>query len=280
MDRVQNTLALTSKSNLAGSIDGKTMTEDEWKTALVAASANPPRILRAHTYLRTRFSSISRPALMACTEGIECVVKKNEPFLNRAMANDQVIGRIGNSSRAPVATVELVDVPKELIDSQAEIKDFSPGITHGSHFMADISKKREPILHIHVAANRSRFAQLSLLYGLAYCQHDHQFFYQNGTHLVFSLDHGHLFPNGPNWTPAMLKAMGPAVPDNTIHTGCSLTNAELTAARDLLERVSDQVLAAAVASIPSSWNVTDSERIALVSYLEKRRGELLSNLVN
>jgi hypothetical protein len=171
-----------------------------------------------------------------------------------------------------------VDVPQELIDAQSEIKDFSPGVTHGSHFMADISKKREPILHIHVGPNRSRFAELSLLYGLAYCQHDHQFFYQDGTNLVFSLDHGHLFPNGPNWTSPLLKGMPPAAPDATIESGCLLTKAELIAARDLLNRISDRVLTVAVASIPEDWHVSESERLDLLVYLEKRREQLLADL--
>jgi hypothetical protein len=215
---------------------------------------------------------------MACTEGIECVVKKNATFLNRAMANDQVIGRIGNAAAAPVGLVELIDVPKELIDAQPEIKDFPAGITHGSHFMADISKQREVIMHIHVGGNRERFAGLSLLYGLAHCQHDHQFFYQDGTHLVFSLDHGHLFPNGPNWTVDQLRAMPRATPDRTIEAGCTLTPGEIKAARDLLERVSDSVLAGAVSAIPDSWKVIESERVELLAYLEKRRNELLADL--
>lgn len=254
------------------------MTEGEWKSALTAAAAKPPRVLRAHTYLRTRFNSISRPALMACTEGVECVVKKNDAFLNRAMANDQVIGRIGHASAAPVGVVELVDVPKDLIDAQPEIKDFPAGLTHGSHFMADISKDREVIMHVHVGGNRSRFAELSLLYGLAHCQHDHQFFYQSGTNLVFSLDHGHLFPNGPDWTVDRLKGMPRAAPDTTIEAGCSITAAELKSARDLLERITNEVLAAAVKSIPDGWGVTEAERIELLLYPEKRREELLTDL--
>jgi hypothetical protein len=250
------------------------MTEDEWREALRIAAGHPPRILRAHTYLHTRFRSISRPALMACTEGVECVVKINSPDLRRAMVNDQIVGRIGNASEAPVGTVELINVPKELIDAQPEIADFPAGLTHGSQFMPDISKQREPILHIHVGPNRSRFAELALLYGVAFCQHDHQFFYQNGTQLVFSLDHGHLFPNGPNWTSARLKTMPDAVPDQFIESKCALTEAELDAARVMLTRITDTVLAAAVASIPDDWGVSENERVDLLVYLDKRREEL------
>ena len=256
------------------------MTTTEWKDALSAAATKPPRVLRAHTYLRTRYNSISRPALMACTEGIECVVKKNTPDLNRAMANDQVVGRIGNASAAPVATVELVDVAKELIDAQAEIKDFPPGVTHGSHFMGDISKHREAIMHVHVGENRSRFAELALLYGMAHCPYDHQFFYQNGTKLVFSLDHGHFFPHGPDRTSSGLSGMPRAGPDDTIRAGCALTPGELKMARDLLERITNPVLSQAVASIPESWRVSEPERIDLLVYLEKRRDELLADLSN
>jgi hypothetical protein len=73
--------------------------------------------------------------------------------------------------------------------------------------------------------------------------------------------------------------MGPAVPDKTIEAGCALAKAELIAASDLLKRVSDDVLVNAVASIPDDWRVSEAERIDLVMYLEKRRGELLANLV-
>jgi hypothetical protein len=247
----------------------------EWTALIAEKEAAAPAALTAHTYLRTRFSSISKPALMACSDGKEYVVKSiANPGLKRAMANDQVIGKAAAAMNAPVPAVALVNVPQELINAQPELADFVAGVTHGSAYMPDVSKTREVIAHVTVPENRRRFASLALLYGLAFVQHDHQFFYQDGTNLVWSFDHGHFFPSGPNWTVASLQGAVAATPDPTIVAGCALSPLELAAAKPSLNGITDDKLAAAIGAIPSAWDVTTPEKAELAIYLERRRDAL------
>ncbi len=134
----------------------------EWTALIAEKEAAPPSAVNAHTYLRTRFSSISKPALMACSDGHEYVTKSiANPGLRRAMANDQVMGRAAVAMSAPVPPVALVNVPQELINAQPELVDFIAGVTHGSRYMPDVSKTREGIAHVAVPENRGRFASLA-----------------------------------------------------------------------------------------------------------------------
>ncbi|MDZ4689066.1 MAG: HipA family kinase [Planctomycetaceae bacterium] len=250
-------------------------TAAEWTILIAAKEAAAPAAVTAHTYLRTRFSSISKPALMACSDGQEYVVKSiANPCLKRAMANDQVMGRAAAAMNAPVPTVALVNVPQDLINGQPELADFVAGVTHGSKYMPDASKTRQGIAHGTVPDNRGRFASLALLYGLALVQRDHQFFYQDGAHLVWSFDHGHFFPNGPNWSVASLQGVPPATPDAQIVAGCALSLLELAGAKPRLNRVTDDVLAEAIGAVPAAWDVTPDEKAELAVYLERRRDEL------
>jgi hypothetical protein len=249
---------------------------DEWRALIAVKEAVPVEATDAHTYLRTRFSSASNPALMACTDGREYVVKSvANPQLQRAMANDQVMGRAAAAMNAPVPPVALVNVPQELINAQPELADFVAGISHGSNYMPDTSKTRQGFAHLAVPENRNRFASLAMFYGLAFVQHDHQFFYQDGTHHVWSFDHGHFFPNGPNWTIASLQAAPDAVPDGTIVVNCALSPIELAVAKPSLAAVTTDTIAMAIGAVPAAWGLSVAEKVELAIYLERRRDRLI-----
>jgi hypothetical protein len=188
------------------------------------------------------------------------------------MANDQVMGRAAAAMNAPVPAISLVRVNQALIDAQAELADFIAGSLHGSHYMPDVSKTRQGFAHLAVPANRSRFASLAMLYGLAFVQYDHQFFYQDGTHHVWSFDHGHFFPNGPNWTVTSLQT----APDATIVVNCTLSAQELTAAKPSLAGVTTDVIASAMGAIPAAWGVSSAEKVEWAVYLERRRDRLIA----
>lgn len=250
-------------------------TPNEWQHLIMAKEALPAEITNAHTYLRTRFSSVSKPALMACSDGQEYVVKSiANPLLHRAMANDQVIGRTAVAMNAPVPPVSLVKVPQGLVDGQPELADFVSGVTHGSRYMPDASKTRQGFAHLTVPENRRRFASLAMLYGLAFVQHDHQFFYQDGTHYVWSFDHGHCFPDGPNWSVASLRAAPDATPDETIVRNCGLSPMELAIEKPSLAGVTTDVIATAIGAVPAAWGVSPAEKVELAVYLEGRRDRL------
>lgn len=114
------------------------------------------------------------------------------------------------------------------------------------------------------------------MYGLAGCFSDHQFFYEDGTHWVWSFDHGHFFYGGPNWTPVSLASSPTAAPDPTIVNTCRLTPEEVQNALPNLRSALNESLALAVSSPAAAWGITMDDRIVLAEHLATRRDRLLT----
>jgi len=152
---------------------------------------------------------------------------------------------------------------------------FSPGLSHASVIIEGRYDGWD-FEHTGDQTNRQRYALLALLYGLTGAD-DHQFIYEKAApHLVYSVDHGHFFAGGPEWTVDSLHSAGPAVPDVHITRGVMLSAPQLRGAVTVLDSVSDAVIASAVASPPDSWSITMDERITPAQYLAKRRDDLLA----
>jgi hypothetical protein len=252
------------------------MTTAEWRTCIEFQIAARPAQLNAMQYQGKTWKSISKPVLMLCDGGGEYVVKYfHEP---RMLVNDQVVGILGAAMGAPVPEVRLVNMPAALVTSDKALAHIPPGIWHGSQYLADVSDDKEAFAHQNVAENRVRFSILAAMYGHTLAQ-DHQFLYKKQPpELVFSHDHGHFFPSGPNWTASGLQGAPAAVPDPEIIRRCALTQEEVHTAIAALRGVTNAIIAGAVARPLDSWGLTMDDRIALASYLEKRRDELLAQL--
>jgi hypothetical protein len=96
--------------------------------------------------------------------------------------------------------------------------------------------------------------------------------------LVFSVDHGHFFPGGPNWTVATLEAHAAtaAVPDPAIVQSCNLTGADIRAANAALAGLEgSRVVALAVAAPLDDWGLLIEERVAMANHLTRRRRSCL-----
>lgn len=212
---------------------------------------------------------------MACSDGQRYVVKWFAP--PRMIANDQIIGILGNAMGAPVPEVRLVDIAPELVAAVPAIKHLRAGLCHGSRFLNGVSETRENFNFMRVQENRPRFALLAVLYGLT-CAADHQFLYgKQPPRLVFSHDHGHFFPKGPEWTINSLTGAPTPALDQTIMEKCDFMPKEITTALQSLENINDECIALAVATPPDDWGLTDDDRIAMAGYLETRRDELLQS---
>jgi hypothetical protein len=68
-----------------------------------------------------------------------------------------------------------------------------------------------------VPDNRPRFAALAVLYGWIPAGDAQLIYRQTVSHLVYSVDHGHFFPGGPNWTLAGLSGFVPLSPSPIAH---------------------------------------------------------------
>src|SRR5262245_3363563 len=217
--------------------------------------------IRAHTYLGN-FPTFSRPVILSCDDGRVYVVKArqpNRPDMMRAMISERVIGGLANKVGAPVPDVALIDVPNELCAAQPEMSHILPGIAHGSQHIANATD-RASIDHYDVLANRRRFSLLALLYGWAQAG-DHQFIYDKAApHNVYSVDHGHFFPGGPNWSAATLTAaVLPAEADAQLIGTCTLTPDELRSAAEHFNAMNAAAISQTVANVPAEWGLTPDE---------------------
>jgi hypothetical protein len=111
---------------------------------------------------------------------------------------DHVVARIAQLIGAPVPQPDLIFVSRELIEINPEMAHIQPGIAHGSRHLADVGERLDNITHLDIPENRTRFALLAVLGAWVFAS-DRQFIYGTSPpQLVYSVDHGHFLPGGPN----------------------------------------------------------------------------------
>ena len=129
--------------------------------------------------------------------------------------------------------------------------------------------------YCNLPINRPRLASLAVLYGLALAA-DHQVIYRlDGEQLVFSVDHGHFFPNGPYWSIASLEGALNGTVDQIIVLSCTLSQSEMALPLRQLRELTELQIAEAVASPPDTRQFSETERIAVARYLWRRRDAIL-----
>lgn len=148
--------------------------------------------------------------------------------------------------------------------------DISPGLAHGTLWIRDTTD-RQWLDHTDKEYNRQRFALLSVMYGWL-CSNDNQLIYANQEpHFVYSVDHGHFFPNGPNWTVSSLTNASEAKPNEEIRAKCALTDQEINVALQALGNISVTKITETIAYPPDEWGVSLEEKSALASFLCSRQ---------
>jgi hypothetical protein len=177
-------------------------TKLRWRESLEVLIASKVESMPILILRSKRWNSASRPFQARGADGIEYIVKARQVDrrIERQMVNDQVVARLGMLMGAPVGKPSLVDISQDLIDMSPEYADILAGIAHSTEFIKDCSDDRELFLHTKETTNRERFALLCILYSWVHAR-DHQFIYNKiKPNLVHSVDHGHFFVGGSDWT--------------------------------------------------------------------------------
>lgn len=237
-------------------------------------------VIEGRTFLRRR-SSASQPVDIKCADGNIYVVKalRNDSPQGRMMFNDHVIARLGALISAPVAEVALINIPQAMIDLNpdkgSQMGHICPCVAHGSKFFPNVSDRVDGFANVGDGDNKLRFATIGVLHSWACCS-DRQFIYQTEQpYGVYSVDHGHFFPGGPNWTQATLAGAAPVAVAQDLVAACGLTAAELAGVCARLDQVSEDDLAAILAIPPDEWGVPNDDRAALAELLWTRRCDLI-----
>jgi hypothetical protein len=239
------------------------------------------KALGAVTFLRRRTDTASHPVYLQCDDGKTYVVKpmRKDAEQGRMLFNDQIIARFGALVGAAVPRVSLVTVSQALIDLNPHptsgLGHCKPGVCHGSELLRDVSERIDQFQHVTDDDNKNRFALLGVLHGWVGFS-DRQFLYETvDPFRVSAVDHGHFFPNGPNWTTATLESASPPQVAADLIAACSLAPHEIQAACSVIDKVVDEDIARVLAIPPDEWGVKIDERVAVAKYLSARRDALL-----
>jgi hypothetical protein len=243
----------------------------DWGALLRAAGSVVTSEIHAETFIKA-WPSASKPVAVNCSDGHTYVIKGSNA--GRQAVNDCIAAKLAALIGAPVPPSALVAIPEELRQATPEMAHLAPGKAHGSRVMEDCSE-REAYAHIDDGDNRRRFASIAILYGWLLAN-DRQFIYGKAKpNTVYSVDHGHFFPGGPEWNAAGLASAPAALADPDTIAGCGLAEEDLREACSSLESVTAGQIAAAIAAVPAGWAISFDERIALCDYLERRRTDLV-----
>lgn len=244
---------------------------EQWRVLLNDYAEKREKPLRVVTFRRA-WRSKAQPVLVNCEDGNEYVIKGRQA--GRQIVNDQIVARLGEAMGAPVGQPRLVEVSVELVEIEKRLAHIPSGIAHGTKFIPDCFDSHE-LIATDQPDNRPRLARLAVLFGWI-TPNDWQFlFTTKPPRLIHSVDHGHFFPDGPDWTEQQLLA-APHAELASCFSPCYLTSDEIQEALQALKTVTESKIIQAVASPPDQWSLTMGERVALVEYLTRRKQELLT----
>ena len=122
--------------------------------------------------------------------------------------------------------------------------------------------------------NIERYAAIVVLYNWIPSNDNQLIFRLSPPELVYSVDHGHFFFGGPNWTTASLDQSG-SVYWTTPRAQFPISISDVEIAIKRLNAVSPKDIALAIAKIPAEWGMTVEENVKLATYLERHRIQLL-----
>lgn len=251
---------------------------EQWRDALESAIAQPEEPLLIETFVKA-WNTSARPALFRCYDNRKYIIKGQQA--GRQIVNDQIVARLGVIINAPVGYPRIAEIDSELSEGYPELDYLTPGTAHATLFIEGCKDERDlSKFYTEQAENIPRFASLCVLYGWVLAR-DHQFLFEEEfPNRVYSVDHGHFFPGGPNWTMEALSQAPPAELDTRLRRLCSFSqeSPEIRNTLEKLNKVSEDKIIQAVAAPPIEWGLTMEERVTMVEYLVKRQKELINLL--
>jgi hypothetical protein len=250
------------------------MEPQEWKILIEEEIQKRPPPIKAETYRDVAFKTGSKPVMFRCDDGNNYVVK-TRCVDDARLAKEQIIAGLGHIIGAPVPQVRPVDVSPELIEQVVDrivaqygdqFKALKAGVGHGCFY---VGKCQGPVgvLNQDAPQNRQRHARLAVLYGWVK-PGDKQLFYElSEPPLLWTFDHGEFS-----------LSEGGGKPFEEIVKDAQVSKEELLAVKEILENVSAQNIASAVARPHETWGVTIDQMVAYARHFDAKRIELIANI--
>lgn len=183
--------------------------------------------------------------------------------------SEYVVGRMGSLIGAPTCEVRLARIPDEIAGWEfRQGARLEAGYAHASRNVEDAQLLRS-LDYRQRDNNRQRHAGVIAIYDWCWGADDQWLYSQTDDLKLYSHDHGHYFPGGPDWSEATLV---PHVdePHQPAHSTDDLDQNALKGFAVRLEQVDRGDLVPILSSVPSSWSVTETDLESLGYFLERR----------
>lgn len=199
----------------------------------------------------------------------------NGQHSQRVPLNELVVGRCAQLAALPACRVQLVRIPDELAGWEFRPgMRLEPGYASGSFEQSNVVEVRS-LNNSARDSNAFRYVGVEALWD--WCWGQDQQWLESVTEdtMVFDHDHGHYFPDGPNWTIPSLDA-NEATPHAVSLAGGSAVEAGRIAAA--FDAVSPDDIGRILAGVPHEWPVTDDELAHLGAFLIRRAPDAAARL--
>jgi hypothetical protein len=227
---------------------------------------------------RTQVQSGSGAFLAFTAEGDRWWVKpQNNPQGPRVPVTELIVGMAGALIGAPVCEVAVIEIPPEL-----EGAEFRPGfalqagLASGSRHVEGVLEHRD-LVHLEDDDNRARHAGVFALYDWCWGSDDQWLYSSIEDSKIYSHDHGHYLPGGPDWTVQQLVSHVD-VPHPQSRSPAELSPAMLDKLADRLERLSRSSITKVLLAVPAGWQVAQDELETVGWFLERRAPQVAERL--
>jgi len=211
-------------------------------------------------------------------DGIWWIKPLNNPQGARVPINELIIGRAGALIHAPVCQVAVIEIPSVFKgEKYGSNKDISldPGLVSGSRHI-DGAHEIRGLDHHAKDDNACRIAGVVAHYDWCWGADDQWLYAADEDERIYSHDHGHWLPNGPNWEIQHLEAeieKAHLVPNTK---GIDPDALKQYAKR--LNAVSHDDIVGILRGVPEKWPVTATELETVGWFLEYRADQVASRL--
>jgi hypothetical protein len=242
---------------------------DEWR-GLLGSRSNPEEVLLIEQPLNPSVEGGSGVFLARADDGQRWWGK---PEINlqgpKVIVTEYLVGSLGALIGAPTCEVAIVRIPNEIVGWE-----FRPGATLKAG-LAHASRDVEDAQLLHALEyrqqddNRRRHAGVFAIYDWCWGGDDQWLYCHTEDQKLYSHDHGHYLPGGPNWSEDTLTAhVDEQHVLNSPKPG--LDPAAINEFAGQLENINREKLLPILRSVPTVWAVTDTELEAVGFFLERR----------
>ena len=225
----------------------------------------------------------SAPLLMREEDGTQWWVKlKNNRQGAMVLVNEQIVARCGALIGAPTCEVAIVVVP-ETLEGIAHGVHIKSGFAHGSRHVQNARSERH-LMHRDEDDNIRRHVGVYALHDWCWGD-DVQWLYAfKDNNKTYSHDHGHFFPDGPNWNSNLQRVrqlvQSPRELNRHPHVDSgNLDQVEILRTADKLSNVSFNDLLKIMSVIPTDWPVSNDELACISFFLEHRAPQVAERML-